>query len=200
MENKKKKKCCSNFQSARLSSWTQFALFFSSLIFVFLIACLMVLNIFFISSFTYKEIYKLVDLDEFNEIIFAENNIENFQLQFENTFKNSLLSIVNLYIQLNNETLKDSFYRKKNYDFNLTFWNGTNDYIFDEPKKNIIFTCNNNDDDNIPCINIDDDNYNFYSYLGIYLENIFYNKKVFMNNSLNGNIMHLLTVLCPEGK
>ena len=199
MENKKKKKCCSNFQSARLSSWTKFALIFASLIFVILIAGLMVLNIFFISSFTYKEIYKLVDLDEFNEIAFAENNIENFQLQFENTFKNSLLSIVNLYKQLTNKTYRNSFYKQKNYDFNLTFWNGnTNDSIFNEPNKNIIFTCHNNnddDDDNIPCINIEDDNYNFYSYLGIYLENIFYNKKIFMNTSRNGNLMHLL-ILC----
>ena len=107
---KKKKKCCSYLQSARLSSQTKFALIIISLTFVILIVAAMMLNIYLIASFTYKEIYKLIDIDEFNELTFAENNLENAQLQFENTFKNTLMTIVNLYKELSNGTIKIDFY------------------------------------------------------------------------------------------
>ena len=202
MENKKKKKCCSRLQSARLSTQTKLALITVSLLFIILIVGSMILNIYLISSFTYKEIYKLIDIDEFNELFFAENNIENIQLQFENTFKNTLLSIVNLYKELSNETLTDKFYNVKNNNFNLLFWNGsnntnntnnTNDTTLEiDPKSNMIFTCNN--DDNSSCIDSSKNDYNFYTYLGIYLETIFYNKKIFMYNNKIDHIMHLFII------
>ena len=202
MENKKKKKCCSRLQSARLSTQTKLALITVSLLFIILIVGSMILNIYLISSFTYKEIYKLIDIDEFNELFFAENNIENIQLQFENTFKNTLLSIVNLYKELSNETLTDKFYNVKNNNFNLLFWNGsnnsnntnnTNDTTLEiDPKSNMIFTCNNYD--NSSCIDSSKNDYNFYTYLGIYLETIFYNKKIFMYNNKIDHIMHLFII------
>jgi len=201
MENKKSKKCCSNLQSARLSSQTKFALILVSLLFLILIVFLMILNIYLINSFSYKEINKILDVDEFNELSFAENNIENIQLQFENTFKNTLLSIVNLYKQLSNKTITNDFYKEKNYDFNLTFWDGEKKNSDNDSYKNMIFTCNKLNDDSFPCINITEDNsYNFYSYLGIYLKTIFHNKKIFMNNNGNVNFMHLLIICDFDNK
>ena len=200
MENKKSKKCCSNLQSARLSSQTKFALILVSLLFLILIVFLMILNIYLINSFSYKEINKILDVDEFNELSFAENNIENIQLQFENTFKNTLLSIVNLYKQLSNKTITNDFYKEKNYDFNLTFWDGEKNNSDHDSYKNMIFTCNKLND-SFPCINITEDNsYNFYSYLGIYLKTIFHNKKIFMNNNGNVNFMHLLIICDFDNK
>ena len=201
MENKKSKKCCSNLQSARLSSQTKFALILVSLLFLILIVFLMILNIYLINSFSYKEINKILDVDEFNELSFAENNIENIQLQFENAFKNTLLSIVNLYKQLSNKTITNDFYKEKNYDFNLTFWDGEKKNSDNDSYKNMIFTCNKLNDDSFPCINITEDNsYNFYSYLGIYLKTIFHNKKIFMNNNGNVNFMHLLIICDFDNK
>ena len=161
----------------------------------------MILNIYLINSFSYKEINKILDVDEFNELSFAENNIENIQLQFENAFKNTLLSIVNLYKQLSNKTITNDFYKEKNYDFNLTFWDGEKNNSDNDSYKNMIFTCNKLNDDSFPCINITEDNsYNFYSYLGIYLKTIFHNKKIFMN--INGNVkfMHLLIICDFDNK
>ena len=198
MEKKKKQKCCSNLQSARLSSQTKLALILVSLLFIFLNVGSMILNIYLISSFTYKEIYKLIDLDEFNELTFAENNLENIQLQFENTFKNTLLSIVNLFKELSNRTLNNDFYKEKNENFNLSFWNEINYEPKFNPRKNMIFTCHNNAE---ACINIDESyNYSFYSYLGIYLETIFYNKNIFMNYNKTNSIMHLLIICDFDNK
>ena len=198
MEKKSKQNCCSKFQSAGLTSQTKFALILVSLLFIFLNVGSMILNIYLISSFTYKEIYKLIDLDEFNELTFAENNLENIQLQFENTFKNTLLSIVNLYKELSNQTLNNDFYNENNLNFNLSFWNETNYEPEYSPKYNMIFTCANND---AGCINIDSGNiYSFYSYLGIYLEKIFYNKRIFMNSNKYTQIMHLLIICDFDNK
>lgn len=199
MENKKKKKCCSFFQSARLSSQTKIALILLSLILIlFLVGC-MILNIFLVSSYTYKEIYKLIDIDEFNELTFAENNLENIELQFENTFKNTLLSIINLYKELSNKELKEDFFKKYNDDFNLSFWNGTNDnFKINASKKSMLFTC---EDTNAKCVNITkNDSYYFYSYFGIYLEKIFSNKKIFMNINEVEYFMHLLIICDYENK
>ena len=183
---KKKKKCCSYLQSARLSSQTKFALIIISLIFVVLIVAAMMLNIYLIASFTYKEIYKLIDLDEFNELTFAENNLENAQLQFENTFKNTLLTIVNLYKELSNGTIKIDFYGEFNKDFNLITWEDLkNNNSTHNPKKNLFSSKN--------LLN-DDENYNFFSYLGIYLEKIFSYKKIFMN--INNDPLMYLLVFC----
>ena len=197
MEKKEKKKCCSYIQSARLSTQTKLALIVVSLIFIILNVGSMILNIYLINSFTYKEIYKLVDLDEFNELTFAENNLENIQLQFENTFKNTLLSIVNLYKELSNQTLKDDFYKVKNKDFNISFWDGINYQPQFDPKTNMIFTCDNSE---TSCIDIDSDNYNFYTYFGLYLQTILYNKKIFMNSHENERIMHLLIICDFDNK
>lgn len=186
---KKKKKCCSYLQSARLSSQTKFALIIISLTFVILIVAAMMLNIYLIASFTYKEIYKLIDIDEFNELTFAENNLENAQLQFENTFKNTLMTIVNLYKELSNGTIKIDFYWELNKDFQLITWedikanNSTHD-----PKKSWFSNINILDEEIVI------ENFNFFSYLGIYLEKIFSNKKIFMN--INNDPLIYLLVFC----
>jgi len=183
---KKKKKCCSYLQSARLSSQTKIALIAFSLTFMVLIVGAMMLNIYLIASFTYKEIYKLIDIDEFNELTFAENNLENAQLQFENTFKSTLMTIVNLYKELSNGTIKIDFYYELNKDFNLITWkdlNKTNSTY--DPKKSMFTSINLLDED------ADFGNFNFLSYLGIYLEKIFSYKKIFMNIN-NDPLMYLL--------
>lgn len=186
---KKKKKCCSYLQSARLSSQTKFALIIISLTFVILIVAAMMLNIYLIASFTYKEIYKLIDIDEFNELTFAENNLENAQLQFENTFKNTLMTIVNLYKELSNGTIKIDFYWELNKDFQLITWEDikTNNSTHD-PKKSWFSSINILDEEIVI------ENFNFFSYLGIYLEKIFSNKKIFMN--INNDPLIYLLVFC----
>ena len=186
---KEKKKCCSYLQSARLSSQTKFALIIISLIFVILIVVAMMLNIYLIASFTYKEIYKLIDIDEFNELTFAENNLENAQLQFENTFKNTLMTIVNLYKELSNGTIKIDFYWELNKDFQLITWEDlkTNNSTHD-PKKSWFSNIELIDEDGVK------ENFNYFSYLGIYLEKIFSNKKIFMN--INNDPLMYLLVFC----
>ena len=169
----KKKKCCSYLQSARLSSQTKFALILISLIFIVLIVGTMILKIYLIASFTYKEIFKLIDIDEFNELAFAENNLENAQLQFENTFKNTLLTIVNLYKHLSNITTTLDLFRNPNYEFEITYWNGSYKEPSSSPKKSIIYSSDYEIDFDFDIIK------NYYSYLFIYLENIFSNKKMF---------------------
>ena len=186
----KKKKSCFNIKSTELASQTKFALILVSLLFMVLIIGSMILNIYLISSYTYKEIYKLIDLDEFNELTFAENNLENIQLQFENTFKNTLLSIVNLYKEFSNSSLSKDFYNQKTNSFYLSFWNGSYYEPNFDPKSNMIYTCDNNE----PCINDTTIKYNYYTYLGIYLETILYNKTIFMNINKYEKIMHLLIV------
>ena len=190
MEKKKKKKRCPNIQSARLSSQTKFALILVSLIFIILNVGSMMLNIYLITSFTYKEIYKLIDQDEFNELTFAENNLENIQLQFENTFKNTLLSIVNLYKEFSNETLNNDLYAQKYDSFKLTFWNGSYSEPTFDPKNNILYTCEGEDN----CISNNTIKYNFYTYLGVYLETILYNKRIYMNSNKYQQILHSLIV------
>ena len=181
----KKKKCCSYLQSARLSSQTKFALILISLIFIVLIVGTMILKIYLISSFTYKEIFKLIDIDEFNELNFAENNLENAQLQFENTFKNTLLTIVNLYKHLSNFSSTIDLLREPNNEYEFEFWNGTNKEPSSSPKKRIIYSGENEIDFKEDIVK------NYYSYLFIYLEKIFFNKKIFMNINDEG-LMHLL--------
>ena len=181
----KKKKCCSYLQSARLSSQTKFALILISLIFIVLIVGTMILKIYLISSFTYKEIFKLIDIDEFNELNFAENNLENAQLQFENTFKNTLLTIVNLYKHLSNTSSTIDLLREPNNEYEFEFWNGTIKEPSSSPKKRIIYSGENEIDFKEDIVK------NYYSYLFIYLEKIFSNKKIFMNINDEG-LMHLL--------
>ena len=190
---KKKRKCCSYLQSARLSSQTKFALIVISLIFMVLIVTAMMLNIYLIASFTYKEIYKLIDIDEFNELSFAENNLENAQLQFENTFKNTLLTIVNLYKELSNGTIRVDFYQESNKDFKLITWEDLNNNSATyDPKKSMLSSKNISDYD------VMEENFNFFSYLGIYLEKIFSNKKIFMN--INSDSLMYLVVFCDYRK
>ena len=190
---KKKKKCCSYLQSARLSSQTKFALIIISLIVIILIVAAMMLNIYLIASFTYKEIYKLIDIDEFNELAFAENYLENAQLQFENTFKNTLLTIANLYKELSNATIRIDFFWELNEDFKLITWEDLKNSSFThDPKKSWFSSINILDDDLVK------ENNNFFSYLGIYLENIFLNKKIFMN--INNDPLMYLLVFCDYNK
>ena len=157
----KKKKCCSYLQSARLSSQTKFALILISLIFIVLIVGTMILKIYLISSFTYKEIFKLIDIDEFNELNFAENNLENAQLQFENTFKNTLLTIVNLYKHLSNTSSTIDLLREPNNEYEFEFWNGTIKEPSSSPKKRIIYSGENEIDFKEDIVK------NYYSYLFI---------------------------------
>ena len=174
----------------------------------------MILNIFLVSSYTYKEIYKIIDTDEFNELTFAENNLENIQLQFENTFKSTLLSIINLYKELSNITIRQDYFSIKNNNFKLSYWDGKietnpesppnneNNENTNDEKKEMLYTCNiDNDESGDECkktINGDgesiDISYNFLSYLGIYLEKIFTNKKIFMNYKETQSFMHLLII------
>ena len=157
----KKKKCCSYLQSARLSSQTKFALILISLIFIVLIVGTMILKIYLISSFTYKEIFKLIDIDEFNELNFAENNLENAQLQFENTFKNTLLTIVNLYKHLSNFSSTIDLLTELNNEYEFEYWNGTNKEPSSSPKKSIIYSGKNEIDFKEDIVK------NYYSYLFI---------------------------------
>ena len=53
-------------------------------------------------SFIYKEISKLYDLDEFQELDNIENYLENTEINIENIFKNNLQSIVHLYQEFSN--------------------------------------------------------------------------------------------------
>ena len=206
-----KKCCCSFFKSTGLTLQTNLMLIILSIISIFLIAACMILNIFLVSSYTYKEIYKIIDTDEFNELTFAENNLENIQLQFENTFKSTLLSIINLYKELSNTTIRNDYFSEKNNNFKLSYWNGqietstdiqSNNENANDEKKIMLYTCDiDGDESGDECkkiINGDDESndisYNYLSYLGIYLEKIFTNKKIFMNYKETESFMHLLII------
>ena len=103
-------------------------------------------------SFIYKEISKLYDLDEFQELDNIENYLENTEINIENIFKNNLQSIVHLYQEFSNF--------QPNY-----FLSGISldsmYYYFNSP--------------------ISQNEENYLSYLGIYLKNIFEEDNIFKN-------------------
>ena len=134
-------------------------------------------------SFIYKEISKLYDIDEFQELDHIENYLENTELNIENVFKNNLQSIVNLYKEFssfqddNNNYFIDNITNRNDFIIELL----SNESVFEQPFDYIdyMFYLDNE--------TIADDEKNWLSYLGIYLKNIFEE-----NNFLNNNQSLLL--------
>ena len=132
-----------------------------SIILVLLTIGLVVLIIYNSYSFIYKEIAKLYDFDEFQQLDNIENILENIQLNLENSFKNNLQTIVNLYQNINNleEDFNTDIFKLIKYEEDIE------EKIV--PENNMIYITNND-------VNIDEEK-KIFSYLNIYLKKIFNN-------------------------
>ena len=139
-----KKKCCKCCNCCPdISFQIKFLLVFS-IIFPFITIGLMILIMYNTYSFIYKEISKLYDLDEFQELDNIENYLENAEINIENIFKNNLQSIVHLYQEFSNF--------QPNY------------FLSGIPLDSMYYYFNSP---------ISQNEENYLSYLGIYLKNIF---------------------------
>ena len=151
-----------------------------SIILVLLIIGLVVLIIYNSYSFIYKEIAKLYDFDEFQQLDNIENILENIQLNLENSFKNNLQTIVNLYQNLNN--LGDITIN----NFDLIKYEDIGEG--NEPENNMIYISDN--ENNIDDIIINEKK--IFSYLSVYLKIIFNNnddyKQILLVCDYNSNI------------
>ena len=92
-----KKNCCKCCKCCPDISFQIKCLLIFSIVLVLITIGLMILITYNTYSFIYKEISKLYDLDEFQELDNFENNLENIELNTENFYKDNLQSIVNLY-------------------------------------------------------------------------------------------------------
>ena len=176
----KKKKYCETFQNLRLTAQVNCELIIVTILFSIFTLFLLGTEIYLISTYMFKILYNNIDVEEFNELTFMENKLENSQLQFANTFKDALLSIVNLckdFFPPNN------FITDRNSNFNMTYYNLVNSTNIN-PNKTILYYCF----DNSYCPNTVDPSettkypfknkdINYYTYLGIFLEKIFAQKK-----------------------
>ena len=147
-----KKKCCKCCNCCPdISFQIKFLLVFS-IIFPFITIGLMILIMYNTYSFIYKEISKLYDLDEFQELDNIENYLENTEINIENIFKNNLQSIVHLYQEFSNFQ--------------------TNYFLSGIPLDSMYYYFNSP---------ISQNEENYLSYLGIYLKNIFGEDNIFKN-------------------
>ena len=97
-----KKNCCKCCKCCPDISFQIKCLLIFSIVLVLITIGLMILITYNTYSFIYKEISKLYDLDEFQELDNFENNLENIELNIENFYKDNLQSIVNLYKEFSN--------------------------------------------------------------------------------------------------
>ena len=173
-----KKNCCKCCKCCPDVSFQIKCLLIFSIILVLITIGLMILIIYNTYAFIYKEISKLYDLDEFQELDNFENNLENIELNTENFYKDNLQSIVNLYKEFSN-------YDKNFFSNKLTtqeFKIEKLDKVDDIKENNMYYFFNENNGGN----DLDELEKNLFSYIGIYLKNIFDNN--------NKNHMHLFFV------
>jgi len=139
----------------------------------------MILIIYNTYAFIYKEISKLYDLDEFQELDNFENNLENFELNIENFYKNNLQSIVNLYKEISDYTnnYANILNEVKPKDFDIIKLNEG----VEVKENNMYYFFHGNDNENDLV-----EEKKLLSYIGIYLQNIF--------NNNNKNNMYLFLV------
>ena len=170
-----KKNCCKCCKCCPDVSFQIKCLLIFSIILVLITIGLMILIIYNTYAFIYKEISKLYDLDEFQELDNFENNLENIDLNIENFYKNNLQSIVNLYKELSNYA---NNLNEVSQDFKIEKKLNEGDEI----KENMyyFFQDNDNDDEKL------ETEKKLLSYIGIYLKNIF--------NNNNKNHMYLFFV------
>ena len=173
-----KKNCCKCCKCCPDISFQIKCLLIFSIVLVLITIGLMILITYNTYSFIYKEISKLYDLDEFQELDDFENNLENIELNTENFYKDNLQSIVNLYKEFSN-------YDKNFFSNELTtqeFKIEKLDKVDDIKENNMYYFFNENNGGN----DLDELEKNLFSYIGIYLKNIFDNN--------NKNHMHLFFV------
>ena len=165
-----KKGCCKCCKCCPNVSFQIKCLFGCSFFLVIITILLMLLILNNTYSFILKEISKLYDLDEFQELDNIENNLENIELNTENYAKNNLQSIVNLYKEFSsndniNEMNTDliiknySFEEEEEIDENIIY------YFFDKNAEETIF-----------------EQKAYFSYIFIYLKKFFFNNKNIYNN------------------
>ena len=192
----KKKKYCKTFQNLRLTAQVCCELIIVAILFSCFILFLLGTEIYLISTYMFKILYNNIDVEEFNELTFMENKLENSELQFENTFKDTLLSIVHLYKDFSS---LNTLIKNENKNFSMAYYYSMNPTDIN-PNKTIIyfckdkFNCNNNDSSSLslkyPYKNND---IFYYTYLGIYLEKIFSQKKIFMTS--DNTLMYQLLII-----
>ena len=173
-----KKNCCKCCKCCPDISFQIKCLLIFSIVLVLITIGLMILITYNTYSFIYKEISKLYDLDEFQELDNFENNLENIELNTENFYKDNLQSIVNLYKEFSN-------YDKNFFSNELTtqeFKIEKLDKVDDIKENNMYYFFNENNGVN----DLDELEKKLFSYIGIYLKNIFDNN--------NKNHMHLFFV------
>ena len=173
-----KKNCCKCCKCCPDISFQIKCLLIFSIVLVLITIGLMILIIYNTYSFIYKEISKLYDLDEFQELDNFENNLENIELNTENFYKDNLQSIVNLYKEFSN--YDNNFFSDvlKTQDFNLE---KLDDGVKINESNMYYFFNENNDEKDLEPLEK-----KLFSYIGIYLQNIF--------NNNNKNHMHLFFV------
>ena len=183
-----KKNCCKCCKCCQKISFQTKCLLLFSVFLVIITIGLMILIIYNTYSFIYKEISKIYDLDEFQELDNIENDLENIDLNIENYFKNNLQSIVNLYKEFSSIKNKKKFFKEEVNNFSLEQFIDNNKE--EKPKNKIMYFFEESRDKKLE----DKEEEIMLSYLGIYLN------KSFSSNDIYNNYTYALFICDYKNK